>query len=252
MNNYDEIKNIYDNNFIYNNEFANYDDDFSFWIHWIKKIKPARVLEIGIGNGRLIKLLSNTVLQYDGLDISQNIINKFIEKNSWYKGNLFNQDMKDININTIYDLIILPFNTFCYLYTLDDLKRFFTGIKKISNSNTIIIIDIINPNIDDMSEQKKYKLCNHFIINNEMCKLYEKHYYDYDTEVINYSKKYVFSNGKIMKFNLPVRIFFHQELLNLFNLFGFEIINILGDYNNENYKFNSRKQIVFIKRSDKK
>ena len=73
MNNYDEIKNIYDNNFIYNNEFANYEDDFSFWIHWIKKIKPAKVLEIGIGNGRLIKLLSNTVSQYDGLDISQNI-----------------------------------------------------------------------------------------------------------------------------------------------------------------------------------
>ena len=85
-----------------------------------------------------------------------------------------------------------------------------------------------------------------------MCKLYEKHYYDYDTEVINYSKKYVFSNGKIMNFNLPVRIFFHQELLNLFNLFGFEIINILGDYNNENYKFSSRKQIVFIKRNDEK
>ena len=47
MNNYDEIKNIYDNNFIYNNEFANYDDDFSFWTYWIKKIKPAKVLEIG-------------------------------------------------------------------------------------------------------------------------------------------------------------------------------------------------------------
>ena len=47
---------------------------FLFWIHWIKKIKPARVLEIGIGNGRLIKLLSNTVSQYDGLDISQNIM----------------------------------------------------------------------------------------------------------------------------------------------------------------------------------
>ena len=90
MNNYDEIKNIYDNNFIYNNEFVNYDDDFSFWTYWMKKIKPTKVLEIGIGNGRLIKLLSNTVSQYDGLDISQNIINKFIEKNSWYKGNLFN------------------------------------------------------------------------------------------------------------------------------------------------------------------
>ena len=75
MNNYDEIKNLYDNNFIYNNEFTNYDDDFSFWKKKIKKIKPAKVLEIGIGNGRLIRLLSNTVSQYDGLDISENIIN---------------------------------------------------------------------------------------------------------------------------------------------------------------------------------
>ena len=78
-------------------------------------------MEIGIGNGRLIKLLSNTVLQYDGLDISKNIIHDFLKNNSWYKGNLFNQDMKNINLNTIYDLIILPFNTLCYLYTLDDL-----------------------------------------------------------------------------------------------------------------------------------
>ena len=86
-----------------------------------------------------------------------------------------------------------------------------------------------------------------------MCKLYEKHHYDYATQVVNYSKKYVLPNGIIKKINLPVRIFFHQELINLFNLFDFEIINMLGDYNNENYNFDSRKQIVFIKkRSDKK
>ena len=94
MNNYDEIKKIYDNSDIYSNEFINYDDDFSFWIHWINKIKPSNVLEIGIGNGRLIKLLSNLVLDYDGLDISKNIIDDFLHKNDWYKGNLFNQDMK--------------------------------------------------------------------------------------------------------------------------------------------------------------
>lgn len=41
MNNYDEIKKLYDNSVIYNNEFINYDDDFSFWTYWIKKINPA-------------------------------------------------------------------------------------------------------------------------------------------------------------------------------------------------------------------
>lgn len=248
MNNYDKIKRLYDNSIIYNNEFIDYDDDFSFWTYWIKKLQPKKVLEIGIGNGRLIKLLSNYVLQYDGLDISKNIISDFIKENHWYKGNLYNQDMKNINIGTTYDLIILPFNTFCYLYTLDDLKQFFMGIKKISNDNTIVVIDIINPSVKDIVETKKYKLCNQFIIKDNICKLYEKHNFDCERQVISYSKKYVFSDGTIAKFSLPVRIYFHQELLNLFQLFGFEIVNIFGDYNNENYKFSSRKQIAFIRR----
>ena len=66
--------------------------------------------------------------------------------------------MKDININTIYDLIILPFNTFCYLYTLEDLEQFFAGIKKISNSNTIIVIDIINPINCKIKSHKYFKV----------------------------------------------------------------------------------------------
>ena len=241
MNNYDEIKKLYDNNIIYNNEFLNYEDDFSFWLYWINKLNPKKVLEIGIGNGRLIKLLSNLVSNYDGLDISKSIINDFLQENKWYRGNLFNQDMKHINIDAVYDLIILPFNTFCYLYTLEDFKNFFEGIRRISNNNTIIIIDVINPKTNDMFEQKKYKMCSQFAINGEVCKLYEKHHYYYDKQIINYVKKYVFSNNKSLKFNLPVRIFFHQELLNLVNLFDFEIVSVLGDYNNEPYNFESRK-----------
>lgn len=46
MNNYDEIKKLYDNSVIYNNEFINYDDDFSFWTYWIKKINPKRKIII--------------------------------------------------------------------------------------------------------------------------------------------------------------------------------------------------------------
>ena len=99
-------------------------------------------------------------MQYDGLDISKKIIDDFIKENSWYKDTLFNQDMKSININNTYNLIILPFNTFCYLYTLNDIRQFFEGINKISDSNTIIIIDIVNYNYDNISDTKKYKPLN--------------------------------------------------------------------------------------------
>ena len=128
--------------------------------------------------------------------------------------------------------------------------QIFGGLKKISNKDTIIIIDIINPSLIDLKDSKKFKLCNQFYINNKEYKLYEKHYYDNDKQIINYIKKYLLPNNKKLVLNLPVRIFFHQELLNLVKVFGFENISVYGDYNNESYKYNSRKQILFLKRSD--
>ena len=131
MNYYNEIKKLYDNSVLYNNEFINYDDDFTFWTYWIKKLKPKKVLEIGIGNGRLIKLISDLVPVYDGVDFSENIINDFKQNNKWFKGKLFHQDMKDINIKDTYDLIILPFNTFLVLESpifFDFLKLSFASL----------------------------------------------------------------------------------------------------------------------------
>ncbi len=247
MNEYDEIKKLYDNYELYNNEFANYEDDFSFWKYWIKKIKPNNVLEIGIGNGRLIKLLSPMVNRYDGVEFSKKIIDDFKKKNKKYNGIIYNQDMKNININNIYDLIIIPFNTFVYLYNLNDILNFFQGIKSISNEKTIIIIDIFNPSLDDLKDVNKYKLCGQFDIDKDNYKLYEKHHYNPLNQIIIYYKKYV-NNGKKIELSLPVRVFFHQEIMNIIKLNGFDTINELGDYNNEEYSCNSRKQILFLKK----
>ena len=151
---------------------------------------------------------------------------------------IYNHDMKNIEIDYKYDLIILPFNTFSYLYTLNDVSNFFKGIKRISGNSTIIMIDIFNPKIDDLKDTLKYKLCRKFVINNKICKLYEKHLY---------KKKYVIENNELV-LNLPNRVFFPQEVLNLFQLNGFKVKEIIGDYNNEKFNSNSRKQIFFLEK----
>lgn len=247
MNNYEEIKKLYDESYLYIDEFKQYDDDFTFWEYWVNKLKPKTILEIGIGNGRLIKLLSIKVEEYDAIDISKNLIDDFNKKNIIKNVHIYNQDMKNININKKYDLIIIPFNTFSYLYTLDDLIKLFNGLTQISNKNTNIIFDIINPKIDDLRNQNNYKLCNTFLIGEEQYKLYEKHTYKIKEQVIVYSKKYINKNKKI-KLNLPVRVFFPQEIDNLINNLNYRILYKIGDYNNELYDSNSRKQIFIISR----
>jgi len=244
---YDDIKKLYSESKLYNNEFKNYEDDFTFWKYWVEKLKPKSVLEIGIGNGRLIELLASKVDCYDGIEISKNIIADFKKKHPEFKGKIFNQDMKKIKIKKIYDLIIVPFNTFVYLFTFEDVINFFKGIRSVSNQSTIIIIDVFNPTINDLKNKKNYKLCNTFKIENYNYKLYERHFYDSSKQVITYQKKYISDSDEII-LNLPVRVFFHQELLKLIYINGFEVIEYLGDYNNEKYYNKSRKQILFLKK----
>ena len=60
MNNYDEIKKLYDNSVIYNNEFINYDDDFFFLDLLDKKNKPKK----SFGNWHWKWKINKTAFEY--------------------------------------------------------------------------------------------------------------------------------------------------------------------------------------------
>ena len=154
MNKYKEIEILYNNPNLYNVEFKEYKDDIYFWPQILKDYNPKTLIEIGCGTGRVAKLVAPLVKKYTGLDFSKEFIKYFKENNKSIimknNINLVNQDMKAIHINYKYDMIILPFNVFVYLYTNEDAKSFFSGIEKISKKNTIVIIDLANNHDDDL------------------------------------------------------------------------------------------------------
>ena len=56
-------------------------------------------------------------------------------------------------------------------------------------------------------------------------------------------------NDEVLKeYILPNRIFFHQELMTIFEAYGFEIVDLYGDYNLEKFDKGSRKQIFTLRR----
>ena len=69
------IKELYLDSNLYVNEFENYTDDIYFWEKLIKKYKPKSILEVGVGNGRLIALLHNYVEEYDEDNLLRKIKN---------------------------------------------------------------------------------------------------------------------------------------------------------------------------------
>lgn len=243
------IQELYDNPKLYINEFMDYKDDIYFWPKIIKIYKPKNVLEIGIGNGRLINILHEYVEKYDGIDLSSELVDYCRKKYNYNNVSLYNQNLKKCRLNNIYDLIILPFNVINNFYSEDDIYDAFNNIKKMSNKNTIIVIDTINPKIEDLSDRKKFIKTNEFNMDGEKILVFENKKYNSTDSICIYKKRYINSKKMVIKESiLPSRIFFYSELRLLIEHYGFEIIDIYGDYNFEKISNLSRKQIFVIRR----
>lgn len=243
------IKELYDNPKLYINEFINYEDDIYFWPKIIKMYKPKNVLEIGIGNGRLINLLHGYVEKYDGIDLSHELVDYCRKKYDYDNVSLYNQDLKKCRLNNIYDLIILPFNVINNFYSENDIYNAFNNLKKISDKKTIIVIDTINPKIEDLNDREEFVKTNEFNMDDQKVLVLENKKYNNINSTCIYKKRYISSEGTIIKESiLPNKIFFHSELQLLIKHYGFEIIDIYGDYNFEKISNQSRKQIFVIRR----
>ena len=245
-NNY--VKELYKNSELYANEFDAYKDDIYFWPKVVSKIKPKNLLEVGIGNGRLIEILHNKVEKYTGIDFSKEMVDYCKIKHNYKNVYLYCQNIKECKLKEKYDLIILPFNVINNFYTEKDLSKLFNHIKQLCSNETITVIDTVNPSIKDLLERSNFIQTNQFTLHENKIKVYENKKFNNLTSTCVYTKRYMLNNKIIKESILPNRIFFHQELLLILKTYGFEIVNQFGDYNFETLTSRSRKQILFIRR----
>ena len=253
MKKYQEVKKLYSNPYLYDIEFKDYHDDIYFWPQIVQDYTPKTLIEVGCGIGRIANLVAPLVEKYTGLDFSKEFINYFKETKqkliNQHNVELINQDMKKINIKAKYDMVILPFNVFVYLYTHEDVKKFFLGIENICNKDTIIIIDLANNKKEDFINTD-YRLCNEIVDNdNRIIKLFEKHVYDIENKIINYSKKYVWKeNKKEVVLNLPVKVYTIKDFREFAKQYNYKIEAMYGDYDKSEYSIKSRKQIIILRK----
>lgn len=251
MNYVEEIKRVYSYIEIYESEFSDYKDDIYFWSNIVKEYKPKVLLEVGIGFGRIIELLYDKVEEYIGLDISKEVIEYCNKKYNHNNIHLYNKDIRKSGINKKVDMIILPFNVINNFYTKEDFNKLFKNLRKMSHSNTVIIIDTFNPNNEYLKESKKYKVTHDFKLNGKTINVWEKHEYDSINKTNIYYKKFEENGNILVEYILPNRIIFPDELRNIIKTNGFEIITEYGDYNKEEMKEESRKYIVVFRRKEK-
>lgn len=146
--------------------FNIYGDEFSkvydrFWNDFIDEIGPKiskihqkycstnknqKVLDLGCGTGRLIKILSNDGYKVTGIDKSVSMLKI---ANSKLKGEikdkrviLLEENMEDFNLDNTYNLIVSTFDSINHLDELNQVNSCFSKVYTHLEDNGIFIFDI--------------------------------------------------------------------------------------------------------------
>lgn len=225
--------NAYDDPLLYDSENAVLCSDLKFWKDIISQYKPNSVLEIGCGTGRVAKEILSNIHEYSGIDLSEEFLNYFRKTSIVADLNLMVGDACDYNFNKTYDCIILPANFISHIQDDSKLEQLFANIKMHLSQDGKIIVDYYNPQIRFLDMQIKDQYCYSFTLDNSDIKVFETHYYDNLKQINNITRSYIVNDLIIKTIQLPMRIYFKQEVEYIIKKANLKICDVYGNYNFE-------------------
>ena len=241
---------------IYDRIYSDLDSDIHFYTTLASKSK-GKVLEIGCGTGRVTIPIGRDNIKIVGIDISKNMLNILGSKikDTYFDILCYEMDMRNININEKFDLVIIPFNGFQSMLTISDQYKCLSSIREHISPNGILALDMFTPSLDMFDQDEKIwyevkEIINETGIPNIMVKHSSK--YESTNQLIHTTLMIEeIQKNKITKTiynNFSLRYSNRYESEYLFKNSGFEISNLYGDFNFNPFSANSEKMIWLLKK----
>lgn len=210
-----------------------------------------KILEAGVGTGRLfIQALKDGADIY-GVDISPEMIGVLRKKlDGKDQGRVIVKDITDMNLGVTFDLIISPFRVFAHLLTVEDELKALNCIYKHLNPGGVFIFDVFVPELkillegteatvdfEDESEITHIKIVSvSSDLINQLSNINMQ---------IEWKEKEEIKSGE---WNVQLRYFFRYELENLIGRSPLTLVDIYGDSEGLPLTNDSKNFIVVCKR----
>lgn len=208
--------------------------DIEYYYDNIKDIK-GKILEAGVGTGRVFIPFLERGLDMEGVDLSKDMLEicKNHLKARKLSAKLYQENLITMNLSNEYDAIIMPSGSFClitdYLASLDLLANLYKHLK----TDGKMILDLLMP-IGFKSDSSFTSLIeideNKSILFNQY-----KMDIDYINQITHQINRYeLIENGTITNSevaNFDIRWFGIQEFINILEKTGFRDISYNFDYN---------------------
>jgi SAM-dependent methyltransferase len=226
--------------------------DLNFFRNEAAQVK-GKVLEIGVGTGRLFMNSLKQGADIYGIDISEPMLNVLYEKldrSEHYRVSL--QDMTDFSFDFKFDLIVAPFRVIMHIPEKSDQLKAINNVYKHLNKNGIFIFDTFIPDLkalingmkdvtDFQGEYEPGKMVRRIVSTTP----------DLLNQIINV--RFIIEwdeNGRLEQedWSTPMRYFFRFELEHLVERSKFTKYRILGDYKGNDLNKDSKEFIVVCRK----
>jgi len=222
-------------------------DDLQFYKRWLPQNKDIRILELCCGTGRLTLPIAKDGYDITGVDHTPSMLEQAKIKacEAGLEICFIQADIRTLDLQKKYDLVLIPFNSIHHLYQNDDLFETFSVVKKHLNDEGLFMLDCFNPNIHYIveGEKEQKEIARYTTGDGREVLIKQTMRYENKTQ-INRIKWHYFINGEFNSIqNLDMRMFFPQELDSYLERNGFKIIHKYGGFEEEAFNDNSEKQI---------
>lgn len=211
-------------------------DEIEFYVKLVNKLKAKTILELGVGTGRIFSKLLPLVKFAEGLDISESMLTACRNKCSGsmnYK--LHKASFTDFNLQTTFDLIYLPFNTFQHLLTQEEQIECLINIKNHMHVGSRFILDVMNGDnlIFDFENWKQDyvgTLAEGGSVEREQktIKVDSKNFIIH--KIFRYKEIVAGKIDKILEFNAQMKVTPNKKMGEILQMTGFKIEDVWSDY----------------------
>ena len=201
-----------------------------------------KVLELGIGTGRIAIPLSKKGVNVCGIDNSVSMLKSLENKINADKISgitFYKQDMRSLSLETSFEIILCPFCTFNFLLSLDDQEKTLLSVSKHMRKKSKIVFDLLTINTFQNTLQDnnslKYFSSYKCLDEDEIIEIYTSNTFSQHTQILSqerFFRKYDYSHTLVEEFHLNMknRLFFLGEFQLLLDKCGYKILNTYGNY----------------------
>jgi SAM-dependent methyltransferase len=226
-------------------------DDLPFWLNLLERERPARVLEIGCGTGRLTVSLARMGANHGfhvlGMDIEPAMLIRAEQRAAaepeavrrvlkFVKG-----DVRALKIEQRFDVALMPYGIAHHLTCLEDQLAAWSGVRKLLAPHGLFAVDVCSPDLSLLASavagtERHPDIDIHSDDGRHLCRSVATRYFPATQQVVlDFEYDVTDSDGKQRHYCSPfnMHIYYPHELKLLFQQSGFCLESLLGSYNGE-------------------